>query len=89
MQNYLKKMEVGNPLVNLEMWELYKEHEAITNDEQLADFFHKLLNIIEVFYMCNRKNPVFEAFVYSMIAYSTSMDVNPVYFLMQQTLYED
>lgn len=86
MANLLKKIEVGNPLINLEMWELYKEHQAIKTDEELANFYHKLLDIQEVFYMCNRRNPVFEAFIYNMIAFSTGVDVNPIFFLMQQTL---
>lgn len=86
MQNYLKKIEVGNPLINLEMWELYQEYQTLKTDEQLVNFYHKLLDIVEVFYMCNRKNKVFENFIYSMIAYSTGVDVNPVFFLMQQTL---
>lgn len=89
MANLLKKIEVGNPLINLEMWALYEEHQAIKTDEQLANFYHKLLNINEVFYICNRKNPTFENFIYSMISFSTNVDVNPLYFLMQQTIHEN
>lgn len=86
MAKLLKKIEVGNPLINLEMWNLYEEHESLKTDQELADFYHKMLDIIEVLHMINRINPVFEAFVYNMIAFSTSTDVNPVFFLMQQTL---
>lgn len=86
MPKILKKIEVGNPLINLEMWNLYSEHEALKTDEQLASFYHKLLDILEVFHMCNRKNPLFESFIYSMIAFSTGQDESPLYFLMQQTL---
>ena len=86
MANLVKKIEVGNPLINLELWKLYKEHQLIQTDEDLANFYHKLLDIQEVFYMCNRKNQLFEDFTYSMIAFSTSQDENPLYYLMQQTL---
>lgn len=88
MTNLLKKIEVGNPLINLEMWQLYEEHELINTDQGLVDFYHKLLDILEVFEMCNRRNPVFEAFIYQMISFSTGADINPLYVLMQQTLYE-
>lgn len=82
----LKKIEVGNPLINLEMWNLYEEHELIKTDEDLANFYHMLLDVQDVLHMCNRKMPVFESAVYKMIDYSSGTDVNPLFNLMIQTL---
>lgn len=89
MSNVLKKIEIGNPLINLEMWNLYDEYQTITTDEELAAFYHKCLDILEVFQMCNRNMPVFLSSIYSMIAFSTNVDANPLYLLMQKTLISD
>jgi len=84
----LKKIEVGNPLINLEMWNLYEQHEIVQTDEQLADFYHMLLDVQDVLYMLNRRMPVFENQTYKMIDFSSHRDENPLYMLIQSTIHE-
>lgn len=79
MANLLKKIEVGNPLINLGLHPLFEDYESVRTDEELVKVYHHILNSVE-------GSELAENLVYSMIAYSTSMDVNPVYFLMQQTI---
>lgn len=89
MANLLKKIQIGNPLINLEMWNLYEEHEAIQTDEQLANFYNKLLDIQEVFHYCNRKMPVLEAFTYNMIAFSTGESESSLIMEMNRVIHDE
>lgn len=75
----IKKIEVGNPLINLELWSLYDMYQSAKTDEELVKVYHTILNAVEGREMA-------EGFAYAMIAYSTGMDEDPIYFLMQQTL---
>ena len=79
MQRYLKKIEVGNPLINLELFILYDIYQEAKTDEELVKAYHTILNAVE-------GSEIAEQFVYSMIAFSTNKDEDPLYYLMQQTL---
>lgn len=68
---YLKKISIGNPLINFQMWEELDEYEKITTDEELAAFHHKLLN------NCPEERTTLIGFIYAMIAYSTGVNINP------------
>ncbi|WP_179022021.1 hypothetical protein [Winogradskyella forsetii] len=74
--NLLKKIEVGNPLFNLGLDSLLKKHDATTNDNELINFYHHLLDCVE-------GSSVAESMTYNMIAFSTDMDVNPVFLEME------
>ena len=42
--NVLKKVLIGNPLYNLGLFQDVKEYNRIETAEQLAAFYHKMLN---------------------------------------------
>lgn len=67
--NVLKKIQVGNPLINLGLMGLYDEHQAAKTDEELAAFYHNFLT-------CAEGSTIAESFAYSMMAFScdTYMD---------------
>ncbi|MBD0822609.1 hypothetical protein [Aestuariibaculum marinum] len=69
--NVLKKIEVGNPLINLGLFNLYDKHQEAKNDEQLANFYHHLLDSVE-------GSEIAEQLTFAMIAYSTGIDINPL-----------
>ena len=69
--NLLKKIQIGNPLINLGLMKLYYEHEALQTEEQLIEFYYKLLNACE-------GSEVATSVAYMMIAYSTGIDSNPL-----------
>ncbi len=79
--NVLKKIEVGNPLVNLGLWKLYDEHQACRTDEQLAAFYHRLLT-------CSEGSTLTMSFAYQMIAFSQGMDKSPLFEIMDQLIEE-
>lgn len=68
--NVLKKINIGNPLINLGLMKLYEEHERIETDEELASFYHKLLSAMEGLELAT-------GMTYAMIAFSTGVDFNP------------
>ncbi len=73
----LKKIEVGNPLINLGLLKLYDEHQACRTDEQLSDFYHSLLTCVE-------GNSLAESFAYGMIAWSVGENIaDEVYLLVE------
>lgn len=78
----LKKIEVGNPLINLELWSLYDIYQAANTDEELAKAYHTILNAVQ-------GSDLAERLVYDMICFSTSQDENSLYFLMQKTLRDE
>ena len=63
----LKKIFVGNPLGNLEMWEAVDAYNDLQDDEQLANFYHAQLDAFE-------ERPFGESAIYGMINYSTGVD---------------
>ena len=75
MANLMKKIQIGNPLINLGLFKLYDEHEQIKTDEELANFYHKLLNACE-------GSEVATSMTYAMIAFSTGLNINPLIFLL-------
>ncbi len=68
MTNILKKIEAGNPLANFGLWDDLAEYEACQTDEQLADFYHNLLNKY-----WSRKLLV--RFIYAMIGHSAGTPI--------------
>ena len=69
MTNVLKKITVGNPLANFHLWNELDEYESITTDEQLAAFYHKILNKYE-------DKPLICRFIFAMISYSIGHNVD-------------
>lgn len=76
MANLLKKIQIGNPLINLGLMNLYDQHELAKTDEELAAFYHHMLDSVE-------GSKVAESFAYSMISYSTGVNINPIMLLLQ------
>lgn len=67
MSKVLKKITIGNPLANFGLWEDLKEHNQITDPEELAAFYHKMLSKHE-----NR--PLVYHYIMVMIAFSIQKD---------------
>lgn len=67
MTNLMKKIQVGNPLANFHLWDDLEEYERIETNEQLAAFYHKMLNKYE-------SRPLVVRFIFAMIGFS--VDVN-------------
>lgn len=82
MTNLVKKIQVGNPLFNLGLTKLLEEYESAKTDEEIVTCYNRILTCVE-------GSTIAEALVYDMIAFSTGIDVNPVYLLMQKTLVSD
>jgi len=68
MTNVLKKITIGNPLINFEMFDELDEYESLKTDSEIADFYHKMLNAI------NGKSSLLESFLWEMINFSTGID---------------
>lgn len=69
--NVLKKIQIGNPLINLGLMKLYYEYEALQTEEDLIEFYYRLLNATE-------GSEVATSVAYMMISFSIGMDVNPL-----------
>lgn len=82
MANLLIKTQKEDVLLQLGYFKLYYEYRNIKTDYDLVEFYNELLNNVE-------GNELAENFVYSMISYSTGIDSNPLYLLMQNTIYEN
>lgn len=70
MTNVLKKIQVGNPLINLGLMKLYDEYQSTKNDEELASFYHRALTICE-------GSQIATSLLFAMMSYSTGIDFNP------------
>lgn len=82
--NLLKKIEIGNPLYNLGLFALLEQYEQCKNDEELADFYHKFLNIIET---GSKPSLVVRHVAYMMINYSTGKGESPLFLEMQEVIH--
>lgn len=71
MAKLLKKIEVGNPLINLGLMDLYDRYEKINTDEELANFYHKLLSFTEGSTLATK-------FAWAMIEFSTGSTVGSI-----------
>ena len=68
--NVLKKITIGNPLINFGKQEEFRRYQEIDNDEELAKFYHQLLD------ECPEKQTTYESFIYAMIGFSTGVNIN-------------
>ena len=80
--NLLKKIQFGNPLINLGLQSLYDKYQNSFTDEEIANVYNHILNCVE-------GSTTAENMVYSMIAFSTCKDRNPVYQLMINTINDE
>lgn len=64
MSNVLKKLET-NPLAHFHMWNEIAEYKRAKTDEQIADFYHRMLTKFH-------DRPLVLSFLYAMIGHSTS-----------------
>lgn len=69
MSNLLKKITIGNPLINFGMREDYEAYQKIKTAEELAAFYHRMLDETE-----NR--PLVQQSIYAMITFSTGVNIN-------------
>ena len=69
MPKVMKKITAGNPLINYELIDDYNEYESCKTDEQLKDFFHKMLEKYE-------HRPMILRWIYAMISFSVGYDVD-------------
>lgn len=72
----LKKVTIGNPLFNLGMWEELEMYDNISTDEELATFYHAMLQVADQREKNGEAHSVLRSFVYSMIAFSTGRSFN-------------
>lgn len=75
----LKKMEIGNPLINLELFSLYDIYQAAKTDEELCDAYKTILDAVE-------GSQLAETLVYAMISYSTGAYENPLYMHVEREI---
>jgi hypothetical protein len=71
MVNVLKKLTAGNPLIHFKLWEELDEYDTVKTDEELCDFYHKMLNKFE-----NR--PLVSTFIMAMISYSIEINLSQI-----------
>lgn len=64
MANLLKKIQIGNPLLNFEMYDLYNDYQEIKSDDEHAQFLHELLNIV------GENRTEVRLFIYKMMAHA-------------------
>ncbi len=67
MTNVLKKCRI-HPLKSLALIQEADEHDAITTDDQLANFYHKMLSKFE-------HRTLVCTFIYAMMSYSVDYSV--------------
>lgn len=82
MANVIKKLEFGNPLINLELFRLYDIYQEAKTDEEIANAYHEILNAVE-------GSAVAERMVYAMISYSTQKNVDDIFILINQINVKD
>ena len=64
-------MAAGNPLAHFHLWDDIDRYEAAQTDEQLADFFHRMLAKYE-------HRPLVVSFIHAMITFSVGgTKINP------------
>ncbi len=68
----MKKVTGANPLANFKLWEDLKEYNQIQTDEELAAFYHKMLNKYE------GKRPLVCSFIMAMISYSVNYPIRKI-----------
>jgi hypothetical protein len=68
MTNVLKKITIGNPLINLGLNNEAEIYEELSSDEEIANFYHRLLD------NCPSERTTLESFIYAMIFFSTDVD---------------
>ncbi|PHQ27879.1 hypothetical protein [Leeuwenhoekiella nanhaiensis] len=76
MANVLKKIVVSNPLINFEMHAHAEMYDCIENDEEMAAFYHHLLDIADHYENQGIDRPLYRSMIYAMIAYSTDCNIN-------------
>ena len=79
----LKKIEIGNPLYNLGLFALLEQYNKCQTDEDLINFYHKFLDCID---SGSNYSKVAIGVAYAMIAFSTGMDVNPLFLEMEMMI---
>lgn len=82
MANVIKKLEFGNPLINLELFRLYDIYQEAKTDEEIANAYHEILNAVE-------GSAVAERMVYAMISYSTQKNVDDIFMFINQINVKD
>ena len=70
MVNVLKKLTVGNPLINLHLWDDLDTYEAIKSDSELVNWFHSMLDRYS-------HRPLVCSFINAMINHATGHKVEP------------
>jgi hypothetical protein len=65
----LKKILIGNPLANFELWDDLKEHNQIKTPEELVNFYHKMLDK-------HKDRKLIYHYIMVMISFSCGVDVN-------------
>ena len=70
--NLLKKVEIGNPLGYLSMWKELEEYNNCQSDEEIATFYHKMLDKAD-----KENRQMLRDLIFSMISFSTRVSFNP------------
>ena len=76
MANVLKKIEINNPLSLLGMHLEQEIYDSLGNDEELAAFYHKLLDDLDEEIENGKEIPLKQSFLYGMIGFSTGKNIN-------------
>lgn len=80
--NLLKKIEIGNPLLNLGLNSLYDHYQKAKTDEEIASSYHHILNCVE-------GSDVAEGMTYAMIRFSTNDYEEPLLNFVLKTIKDE
>lgn len=76
MPKVLKKVTIGNPLYNYELFDELELYDSCQTDEELAEMYHDLLDLADHFEKTGQPHTVLRESIYSMIAFSTGYSFN-------------
>lgn len=68
MANLLNYMEVGNPLINFELWDDYDDYNEIKDDRSLVDWYHQMLEK-------HSHRPLVISFLYAMMSHAVDTNI--------------
>lgn len=71
MANILRRCEYCNPLANLDLLDDLKDHNSCKTDEELAWFYHRMLDKAE-----EENRPIISHIIFQLIMFSTDFNVN-------------
>ncbi|MAM17583.1 MAG: hypothetical protein CME35_01275 [Gramella sp.] len=76
MANVLKKIVIASPLPLLGLHTEQEIYNSLQSDEEIAAFYHKLLDVQEAEEKAGFEKPLKKSMIHAMIAASTGKNIN-------------